>query len=63
MNEHDTRKKTNPVVAFCASDTQLQIAAAWSELREAAKSDPKARAFVEAFGSTAPEHLLESDRQ
>jgi hypothetical protein len=35
---------------FFASEAQAQIAAAWAELVQAAKSDPKARAFLDAFG-------------
>jgi hypothetical protein len=40
---------------FFASETQARIAAAWAELVEAAKSDPKARAFLDAFGPGSPE--------
>jgi hypothetical protein len=34
-------------------DRKARIAAAWAELVEAARTDPKARAFLSAFGPEA----------
>jgi hypothetical protein len=40
---------------YFASEAQERIAAAWAELVEAAKSDPKARAFLAAFSPGTPD--------
>jgi hypothetical protein len=37
-----------------AEDRKARIATAWAELVEAARTDPKARAFLSAFGPEAP---------
>lgn len=40
---------------------QAQISKAWAELAEAAKTDPKARAFLEAFGPDAINPIRKKD--
>lgn len=37
---------------------KARVAAAWAELVEAAKNEPKARAFLDAFGCIATAHGL-----
>ena len=39
--------------ADVARESQERVAAAWVELIEAAKTEPKARAFLEAFAAEA----------
>ena len=39
--------------ADIAREAQERVAAAWVELIEAAKTEPKARAFLEAFAAEA----------
>lgn len=54
-------KKTHPdpdVDAPTRDDKhQAQILKAWAELVEAAKTDPKAKAFLEAFGPDATDPI------
>lgn len=40
---------------------QAQISKAWAELLEAAKTDPKARAFLEAYGPSAEDPIRQDD--
>lgn len=51
----DTSKKNPPPddAAQLARESRERVAAAWVELIEAAKSEPKARAFLEAFAAEA----------
>ena len=54
----------NPVTgraADIAREAQERVAAAWAELIEAAKTEPKARAFLEAFAAEAGKAVAVAD--
>jgi hypothetical protein len=59
----DKNRTPNPDVrADLPKDKDLaQISKAWAELVEAAKTDPKARAFLEAFGPDAIDPIRQED--
>jgi len=48
--------------ADIARAAQERVAAAWVELIEAAKTEPKARAFLEAFAAEAVKAVAVADR-
>jgi hypothetical protein len=50
MNKHTKNDKAVERAADIARESRERVAAAWAELVEAARTDPKARAFLAAFG-------------
>ncbi len=48
-----TRTSKADHAAYVARESKQRVAVAWLELIEAAKTEPKARAFLEAFSSEA----------
>lgn len=47
-------------VAYDSGQAQARVLEAWAELVEAAKTDPKARAFLDNFGKGGPNELGEA---
>ena len=58
MNPSHSIHEICTVEAQLDEQARARVAAAWAELVEAAKHEPKARAFLEAFGSIATGHTV-----
>lgn len=50
MNDERKIEKVTERAADVARESKERVATAWAEIVEAAKTDPKARAFLAAFG-------------
>lgn len=50
MNKDTDNDSNTDLAAHVARESRERVAVAWAELVEAAKTDPKARAFLAAFG-------------